>query len=48
MIHGYKSFTMHNLDGRIVNDTAVLFGEYVTEAADGTIEEAPARSRAFA
>ena len=36
LIETFKSFTIGNVDGRIVDDTAILFGDYLTEMADGT------------
>ena len=33
-----KSFTVDNVDGRIVDDTAVLYGEFRFELNDGTVE----------
>jgi hypothetical protein len=36
LIESFNSFNISNVDGRIVGNTAVLFGDYVTEMADGT------------
>lgn len=33
-----KSFNVDNVDGRIVGDTAILFGDYRYELADGNVE----------
>jgi hypothetical protein len=33
-----KSFTVDNVDGRIVDDTAILFGDYRFELNDGSVE----------
>lgn len=35
-IEGYSRFAIDNVDGRIVDDTAVLFGDYALDMADGT------------
>ena len=32
------SFNVENVDGRIVDDTAILFGDFRFELADGTVE----------
>lgn len=36
LIESFKSFTIDNVDGSIVDDTAILFGDYATEMTDGT------------
>ena len=36
LIDSYKSFNIENVDGRRVGDTAILFGDYKMEMADGT------------
>lgn len=38
LIDSYKSFNISNVDGRIVGDTAILFGDFVTEMADGSVQ----------
>jgi hypothetical protein len=37
LIDSYKSFNIENVDGRRVGDTAILFGDFITEMADGSV-----------
>jgi uncharacterized protein DUF4440 len=38
ILESARSFNVENVDGRIVDNTAILFGDYRFELADGTAE----------